>query len=292
MASRVVVIGDVMLDVVVQTRGPIAPTSDTPSNIRVTRGGSGASFAISLRTSGHDTIYLGARGSDTASEIIVSALAKAHVTAHLEVVDAPTGTVVSLVDADGQRRMLTDRGANSLLGQRFVDDQLREPFDHLHVSGYLLLDSATRHVAEHALGLANERGSTTSIDVCSVAPLREVTPDVFLRAAAFASQLFANEEEALVLTGTDDVSSALDVLGEYFDEVVVTLGDQGAVSLLGGERVSVSAHDVEVLDTTGAGDAATGAYLGARLHGLGAAQALAVAMEAASRAVGRFGALG
>lgn len=292
MTQRVVVIGDVMLDVVVRPRGPIAATSDTPSMIRVTRGGSGASFAIALRACGHDTVYIGARGRDTASEIVASALAWANVTAKLEVVDAPTGTVVSLVDENGERHMLTDRGANSLLSQRFVDEGLREPFDHLHVSGYLVLDPATRGVVEHALVTAREQGIATSIDVCSVAPLCEVTPEVFLGTAVLASQLFANEEEALVLTGTDDARDALDVLAQHFDEVVVTLGRRGALGARGAERAQVAAHEVDVLDTTGAGDAATGAYLGARLHGVSLTQALSIAMEAAARAVGGLGALG
>ena len=78
------------------------------------------------------------------------------------------------------------------------------PFDHLHVSGYLLLDPATRAIGVAALALANDRRPTSSVDVCSVAPLRQMTPEVFLEVANGATQLFANEEEALVLTGTSD----------------------------------------------------------------------------------------
>ena len=56
MKKRVVILGDVMLDVVVQPLGHVAPTSDTPANIRVTRGGSGANVAIALSASGHDAV--------------------------------------------------------------------------------------------------------------------------------------------------------------------------------------------------------------------------------------------
>lgn len=292
MARRVVVIGDVMLDVVARPRAPLAPTSDTPSDIRVARGGSGASFAISLRLSGHDTRYVGAMGHDPSSEIFSRALAAAKVTAQLEVVDAPTGTVVSIVAEDGERMMLTDRGANSHLSGAFVDAQLGEPFDHLHVSGYLLLDPSTREIAEAALRHATERDASTSVDVCSVAPLREVTPQVFLRSATHASQLFANEEEALELTDTESVHDAADVLSRLFSEVVITEGAKGALCARGSERFHERAHLVTVLDTTGAGDAATGAYLGARLHGVEPTQALAIAMEAAARVVGGLGAFG
>lgn len=292
MARRVVVLGDVMLDVIVRPLNPLAPTSDTPSQIRVTRGGSGASFAISLRLSGHETSYVGAMGQDPASEIFSRALAKANVTAALDVVDAATGTVVSIVSENGERMMLTDRGANSKLSASFVAAQLAEPFDHLHVSGYLLLDPATREIAERALRDAKDRLVPTSLDVCSVGPLRDVTPEVFLRSATYAAQLFANEEEALALSDTETVEDAADVLVRLFDEVVITRGAKGALCAIGAERVHAHAHRVAVLDTTGAGDAATGAYLGARLHGLAPAQALAIAMEAAARVVGGLGAFG
>lgn len=281
-----------MLDVVVRPLAAIAPTSDTPSNIRVARGGSGANFAISLRLSGHDTHYVGARGNDTSSEIFSNALASAKVAASLEVVDAPTGTVVVIVREDGDRMMLTDRGANSHLSAAFVESQLAEPFDHLHVSGYLLLDPATRAIAEGALRHAHEHSSSTSVDVCSVGPLRAVTAPVFLRSATHAAQVFANEEEALELTDTKDVEDALNVLVRLFDEVVITRGAKGAICAVGAERFHVSAHRVAVLDTTGAGDAATGAFLGARLHGIAPTQALEIAMESAARVVGGLGAFG
>jgi sugar/nucleoside kinase (ribokinase family) len=284
--------GDVMIDVVVRPRGDWAPTSDTPSNIRISRGGSGSNLAIALRVSGHEVLYVGAGGSDAACEVFVDELRQTSVTPRLQIVDSPTGTVVSLVASDGKRSFLTDRGANSRLDGTFVTEQLQQPFDHLHVSGYLLLDPATRSVGVEALSLARERGSTTSVDVCSVAPLRDVTPKVFLEAVTHASQLFANEEEALVLSTRSDVESALDALAALFDEVVITRGERGALGALGAERFRVSARQVEVVDTTGAGDAATGAYLGARLLGNAPLAALKSAMIASARVLGGLGALG
>jgi ribokinase len=289
---RIVVLGDVMLDVIVQLKADVAPTSDTPAAIRVTRGGSGANLAIALRTSDHDVIYVGAAGRDAAADVFVDALSEEHVTPRLESFDGATGTVVSIVARDGQRSMLTDRGVNPRLSAEFVAAQLKQPFDHLHVSGYLLLDPATREVSVSALAQARLRGSSTSVDVCSVAPLREVTPAVFLHNAAGATMLFANEEEALTLTSQDNVEDALDVLAPLFDEVVITVGARGVISAQGMERFRANATDAIVVDTTGAGDAATGAYLGARLNYVEPPTALADAMVAAARVVGGLGALG
>jgi ribokinase len=287
---RVVVLGDVMLDVIVRRLAPIAPTSDTPSSIRVARGGSGASLALAVAIAGHEVVYVGAAGNDGAATIVRDALRSANVTAQLETVAAPTGTVVSLVGDDGQRAMLTDRGANSLLSESFVLGRLAVPFDHLHVSGYLLLDPATRAIGVAALALAKNRRRTSSVDVCSVAPLRQMTPEVFLEAASGASQLFANEEEALLLTGTSDAEDALEFLASRFHEVVITRGVHGAIAAVGETRSRVGAHDVAVLDTTGAGDAATGTYLGARLRDEPPERALEEAMSASAHVVEGLGA--
>lgn len=292
MKKRVVILGDVMLDVVVQPLGHVAPTSDTPANILVTRGGAGANVAIALSATGHDVSYVGAGGSDAASHVFVEALRLGGVGAHLQRVEGPTGTVVVIVASDGQRAMLSDRGANAYLEHGFVTEQLREPFDHLHVSGYLLLDAATRSVGVDALALARSRGISTSVDVCSVAPLAQVTPDVFLQAAQGASTLFANNEEALAVSAQDTVEDAASSLAALFGEVVITRGEHGALAAVGSERFAVPATVVDVQDTTGAGDAATGAYLGARLHGEDPAVALERAMIASARVVGGLGALG
>lgn len=289
---RVAVIGDVMLDVIVQPTAEVAPASDTPSHVRLARGGAGANLAVALVASGCQALYLGAAGRDPARGIFLEALSAAGVTAHLEEVDADTGTVVALVDELGQRSMLTDRGANSMLSEGFVLAQLASPFEHVHVSGYLVLDPATRGVAIAALHDARSKGRSTSIDVSSVAPLRAMSQAAFVEAAALASQLFANEEEALSLTASDDVEVAMDHLASMFEEVVITRGALGALCEFDGRRHYAQAVAADVLDTTGAGDAAAGAYLGARLLGEGPQAALTSAMACAARVVGELGASG
>jgi ribokinase len=287
---RVAVVGDVMLDVIVRPNEAISPTSDTPSKVRVTRGGSGANLALALRASGCEVVYVGAAGKDGARDIFIDALRAGDVEVHLESVAAETGTVVALIGDDGQRAMLTDRGANSLLSEGFVLDQISGDFDHVHVSGYLVLDPSTRGLAIDVLRFARDRGRTTSLDVCSVGPLQVLGPDIFLEVATNATQLFANEEEALAVVGVDDVEAALDRLDGMFDEVVITRGANGAIADVEGARFYVPSLAAEIVDTTGAGDAATGTYLGARLLGEDPQTALGVAMAASARVVAEFGA--
>jgi sugar/nucleoside kinase (ribokinase family) len=288
----VVVVGDVMLDVVVKPLVDVAPTSDTPSRVRLSRGGAAANTAETLARAGHHVTYVGACGSDLSAQLFEDALRDAGIELALQRFDSASGVVVAVVDADGQRAMMTDRGANSLLVLAHVLGRLDRPFDHLHVSGYTLLDPSTLEVGRGALARARELGQSTSIDVCSVAPLIEMTPAVFLKASRGAGTLFANEEEALALSGSSDIVAALDRLGQDFDEVVITQGESGARARRDGVNHEASSKSDVVVDTTGAGDAATGAYLAIRLSGGTIELALEAAMSAASLVVGGLGSRG
>jgi ribokinase len=289
---EVVVIGDVMLDVVVRPDGDIAPTSDTPSRVRLSRGGSAANMAEALARGGHHVTYVGACGDDLAAQLFEETLRGVGVEVRLDRTEASTGVVVAVVDAEGQRSMMTDRGANSLLSAAHIKRQLERPFHHLHLSGYTLLDPRTVGVGRSALATARELGHSVSVDVCSVAPLVAMSPKLFLEAAHGACILLANEEEALVLTGCTDVRDALHRLSFDFDEVVVTLGEHGARARRDGVDYVVNASSDTVIDTTGAGDAATGTYLAVRLCDGSVDEALVASMAAASEVVKGLGSRG
>jgi sugar/nucleoside kinase (ribokinase family) len=279
-----------MLDVVVKPETDIAPSSDTASRVRLSRGGAAANMAEALVRSGHHVTYVGACGVDLAAALFEDTLRARGVDVELETTDAASGVVVALVAPDGQRAMLTDRGANSSLGLDHVLRVLDVPFDHLHVSGYTLLDPSTTDVGRRALTRAHELGRSTSVDVCSAAPLVEMTPPAFMAAASGASTLFANEEEALILSDAGEVGEAMSRLSAKFREVMITRGEHGARARYGGVDYDVSSPSDVVIDTTGAGDAATGAYLGARLNGAEPREALAQAMAASALVVASLGA--
>ena len=287
---RVIVVGDVMLDVIAKPLTRVASTSDTPASVHVGRGGAAANMAAALAESGHEVVFVGACGDDAARTIFTQALSRDGVEVRLQVTPGVTGTVVAVVADDAQRAMFTDRGANSSLTEAFVLAQLEDPFDHVHVSGYTLLDAATRAAGASVLRRARERGLPSSVDVCSVGPLSHVTPEVFLTSAREASMLFANEEEALALAGEADVDAALAILRRSFSDVMVTRGPEGALAVSGTEVARSRSLSDLVLDTTGAGDAATGAFLGARLHGANLDEALTLAMQASARVVRALGA--
>lgn len=284
-----------MLDVVVQPLTAVASTSDTPSRVRVARGGSSANLAVALRSvvdESFEVSFAGVVGSDAAAYLVREDLERSHVEARLSEVTGATGVVVALVGEQGQRAMMTDRGVNPTLRYEHVAAWMDESLVHLHVSGYTILDSRTRSMVPRLLDLATTLGATTSVDVCSVEPLRQMGVRDFIVAAHGATMIFANEEEALVLAMENDVDVALEVLARSWPEVVVTRGARGALVRHEGRVYAARAHAQVVVDTTGAGDGATGTYLGDRLNHLDVQSALEHAMVAAARVVQGLGSRG
>ncbi len=284
-----------MLDVVVQPLTRRAPTSDTPSRIHVARGGSAANLAVALRSvvgESFEVSFVGTVGDDAAADLVREDLERSLVLAHLPEVSGATGVVVSLVGEQGERAMMSDRGVNSALRYEHAATWMDDSLAHLHVSGYTILDPHTRAVATRLLRFAHSLGATTSIDVCSVEPLVRAGVAEFTDAARGATMIFANEEEAIALAGASEIDSALASLARSWSEVVVTRGARGALVRHQGRDYSAPARSGDVVDTTGAGDAATGTYLGERLNGRGVQSALNDAMFAAARVVGGLGSRG
>ena len=112
---RVLVVGDVMEDVIVRPEGPLARGSDRRAAISVKPGGSAANQAAWLARFGV-AVDLVARVGKGDVEREAERLAKAGVTPHLAGDEGhETGRLVVLIDPDGERSFLTDRGANLAL---------------------------------------------------------------------------------------------------------------------------------------------------------------------------------
>ncbi len=288
----VVVLGDLMLDVITVLSDEPAHGSDTASQISLRHGGSAANVAAWLADGGTRTAYVGRVGADDTGRQAIAALRDVGVDARVVVdPDRPTGTCVVLVHPDGERTMFPEVGANATVSVPDVDESLADidASSHLHVSGYAVL-SGSRYAAVHALGQARDRGASTSVTCASVAPLRRVGPSTFLELTADAQLLFANAEEAELLTGRSDPSVAAAALTRSYSNVVVTCGASGAVHAAPGRSpVHAPAVPTRAIDTTGAGDAFAAGFLPAWLSEAPAVDALMAGHRRAARAVHQLG---
>ncbi len=285
--SRPLVLGDVMVDVVARLSGPLAPGSDSHAVIRFYGGGSAANTAAWLARAGSEPLLVGRVGDDERGQTVRDELRAAGVEVALAVdPELPTGTCIVLVGPGGERTMAPDAGANDGLAETDLPDELLASASHLHVAGYALLRSGSRHAARAAISRALERGLSVSVDPSSAALL---SPE-FLDHAHGAGLLLPNAEEAQMLSGERDPEHAARALAARFSEVVVTLGADGALWTDGGESVRAEAVPVEaVVDSTGAGDAFAAGLLAARLEDAAPEEALAAGARLAAEAVGRPG---
>jgi sugar/nucleoside kinase (ribokinase family) len=285
-----------MLDVVVEVTAPFSHASDTPSVITTSPGGAAANQAVAMAHAGAVVAMVGVVGDDPLGEAASVNLAAEGVDVGLlSRTSRATGVVVALVEPDGQRSMLTDRGANLSLDVAMLEP-LSERLDagsHVHVSGYCLLDDESRAAGRYALALARSHGATTSVDAGSAGPLRAAGPACFREWTAGVDYLFCNQQEGEVLTMLAEPSTIAWALTSTAGEVVVTMGAGGALAATRhGELCRAPATGDVVGDTIGAGDSLTAAYLVRRLSGEGLGDALTGAVSAGSLAVGRHGARG
>ena len=291
-APPVVVVGDVATDVVVLLSGEPAPGSDRPASITTRGGGAGANVAAHLAALGTPVLLAGCVGDDAAGTTRSAELAAAGVRLALRTVPgAGTGTIVSLVEPDGQRSMLADRGAN--LALRAGDVPVPSAGGHLHLSGYTLLDPGPRAAGLAALAAAVAAGCTVSLDPASTGPLAGYGVDRWLTDTAPATLLLPNADEARLLTGCTDVTGAARALAARHPVVVVSLGSEGALWVTSDEVVHRPAHPASVVDTTGAGDAFAAGLLSEWVAAGGRpepAAALAAGLARAAVVVGRAGA--
>lgn len=291
------VVGDVINDVLVQAPWPLALGDDNLAVIRSRPGGSAANQAAWLAELGMDVVFAGRAGARDA-EFHRRELARFGVEPRLAAdASVPTGTIVVLVGPDGERTMITDRGANLRLGPADVPAALLDDAALLHLTGYSFFEPGPRAVVRGLLAEAGRRGVPVTVDPGSAAFLAapSIGPAAFLGWTRGAAVCFPNVDEAAVLAGADpppaaDPAAMAAVLTGYYGAVVVKLGADGAVYAADSTTPGrVAAAPAAVRDTTGAGDAFCAGFLAAWLGGAPLAAACAVAAETAARAVSILG---
>ncbi|MET8862504.1 sugar kinase [Nonomuraea sp. NPDC004580] len=292
--TRVVVVGDLMTDAVARARYALARASDTPAIVTMHGGGSGANISSWLAVERNEVAFIGRRGADITGRNRDMELMGYGVDARLVMdPERPTGTCVVLVTHKGERTMLSDPGANAALSPEDLPRDLFVQGSHLHLSGYTLINEGSRDAGLAALDMAGHTGMSISVDCASSAPLERTGAEPFLEWTNGAKLLFANIDQAKVLTGRDDPEAAAKVLTAWFPQVVIKMGAEGALWFSNGrpDPVRVAAEPVDkIVDGTGAGDAFCAGFLPPWLEGKPPAEALTSGCRLASKAIMHLGA--
>lgn len=290
-----VAIGDLTWDVLAKPNTLLLPGGDTTGRVLLMGGGSAANVAVWAARVGYPAGFIGEVGRDRFGEFAVQELAAEGVQPHIIWnTSNPTGVILVLIDAAGQRSMLTSQGADFDLRPQEVPVEVIQQAGHLHVTAWSLFTDPPRQAALKAVHVAREAGVTVSFDPASFQMIREIGREEFRRMTRDLSLdfIFPNLDEGQALTGAREPQDILEVLQKLYPEamILLKLAADGALILDQGKLIRLEATRDRAVDATGAGDSFGGAFLGHYLRSKDALAAGQLAVQAAGWVIGRFGA--
>lgn len=208
MSVQIIFVGDVMQDILISFKDQIAYGSDTQSQIKMQGGGSATNTACWAATQNVSVGLVARIGDDQTGKLIREELI--HPNLSLNLVETPnsrSGSCGILIDAEGERTMFPDPGANLFLSASDVPSPWFETAEIIHISAYSLLRTNTKKTIQEIIEKAKQHNIKTSIDVASSQPL--IDNDGFNSLAQLApfNYLFANKDEAEVLGDTSKIKS-------------------------------------------------------------------------------------
>lgn len=286
---RVLVLGDLVLDVVLAPERPIETGTDVPGTVGIRQGGSAANTARWLARLGMDVQLVCAVGRDGAGRSLVTQLEADGVRVRAaRIAGQRTGRVGVLVAPGGERSFVADRRAALALRPDHLRDEWFARLNLVHVPAYSLMGEPIGAAARAAVATARATSSAQiSLDLSSIGPLlaegrraaRElvasVTPDI----------LFATETEVEAFLARN----AGDGILEHAAIAVIKRGARGARVLARGTaaeplRFDVATPQVAAADTTGAGDAFSAGFIAGWLTALAAGRQVPDALHRATLA--------
>jgi len=260
-------VGQIVADVVVRPVDslPAAGTTSLVSDLRLTAGGCAANTASVLAKFGVDAIVLGLVGRDALADAVLAQLAGNGVDTSGVSRDASveTSAVIVVVDSQGERSFMYRDGGNERLSMDVVSDAVLRRSDFVHVGGAMkLLNLDLAALLTRARGF----GCTTSLDTdwdprgTWLASLEQALPQI--------DYLLTNEDEGRMLTGLSDPEEiGANLLARGPRAVVVKQGNHGATLVTGAAVRHCPTFDVDVVDTTCAGDAFAAGFVYALSQG-------------------------
>lgn len=235
--------------------------------IEMRSGGLAHTTGVTLARLGVPTAVVGRVGNDPFGTFLIDVLTQHGIDAHVRRdTGAPTSATVVLVAGGGERSFLHQVGANGRLVEADVDQDLLSRTRVLHLGGFFILPSLDGAPAARILQRARAAGCRTSLDTAWDASGRWMS--TLTPCLPHLDILFGNQDELAEVAGTRDpevIAATLRRAGA--GTVVVKLGEDGAYADGPGWRGRVPAFAVNVVDTTGAGDAFCGGFLAGELAG-------------------------
>jgi len=284
--SHILVVGSLNADLVVRApRFPQPGETISGEDLQVIPGGKGANQAVAAARLGSQVSMLGRVGKDSFGGFLLDNLGSNQVDSQfVKREDASTGTAIIVVDPNGQNSIVLSAGANGKVSPADVESASFLNYD------LLLLQL---EIPVPAVLAAARRAKANNLQVIlNPAPAREISDELI----ALVDFIIPNESELRLLTGTDvkDVASAERaghiLLQRGAQNVIVTLGEKGALIVNSDQATHVETFKVDVVDTTAAGDAFIGGFSTALLQNMSLEESVRYGCACGALAASKFGA--
>jgi len=200
-----------------------------------------------------------------------------------------TGKCLVFVTPDADRTMNTFLGASELLSIRDIDEEAIRLSDTVYLEGYLVSADCTRNAAIEARRIAENAGVKTALTLSDPNMVILFRDGIEEMLGDGVDLLFANEDEACELARSKDLNDAIEAIKKVAKTFAITRGRAGAILYDGSELIEITAHEVEAIDTLGAGDLFAGAFLYGQSQGMSFNQSGDLASLASSRIVTQYG---
>jgi ribokinase len=250
-------------------------------------GGKGANQAVAAARLGADVTMVVMLGTDNFGDLAQSNLVKEGIRSDfvLRTDETHTGAALIFVDAEGENMIVVAAGANELLTPEDVDRARQAVLE----ADVLLVElEVPMETVERAIRVAHEAGVRVLLNPAPGQPLSA-------EMLSMVDVLTPNETETQIITDMpvrnpqEAEAAAQQLLAQGVGIAVITLGAQGALIVTPTDTRHVPGQQVEVVDTTGAGDAFNGALAVALAEGKELVEAVAFSNAAAALQVTRFG---
>jgi len=226
-------------------------------NIRMSAAGTAGGTALVAKRLGADVFSFGAIGTDPTGDVLLSLLRAEGVNTDglVRRADQPTSASVIPVRPNGDRPAWHLIGANGSFTP--ADLPALAGFTHVHLGGPEFMGG---DAAAQVLAGARAAGAVTSIDI--LAPGDPGMLEWVAAALPHADYLLPNDEQVLGFSGAANlVDGARALVSAGVGCVALTQGAKGALVVTGDEVIEVPAYPIEVVDTTGCGDAFSAGFL-------------------------------
>lgn len=243
--------------------------------IKFTVAGTAAAPSVNLAKLGVDVATVGRIGNDSIGEFVRTTMTGYGVNTSYLKVDPALQTSASLLPIrhDGSRPALHVIGANAALTEDDVPWDAVAEAKVFHLGGAFILPGIDGEPMARILQRAKELGCITTVDFL-MSP-RPDAQDLISPSLQFIDFVMPNIEEAGWLVGSEDRTEIISWLHDQgVGCSILTLGGDGvSIAERGSPEVVLPAYDIDVVDTTGCGDAFTSGFISGLLEGLETAQA-------------------